>query len=57
LDKEIKGVSCEVTNCIYHDKTNNCNAGHIKVGNPRALHESETKCETFECCDEPCDCE
>gem|GEM_PF-55686 len=56
-DKEIKGISCEVQNCVYHSKADNCTAGHIKVGNPRALHESETKCETFECCDEPCDCE
>ncbi len=57
MDKEIKGISCEVKNCIYHDTHNNCNAGHIKVGNKTAQSESETKCETFECCDTIVDCE
>ncbi len=47
--KEIKGITCEAENCIYQDINGNCNAGHIKVGNPKALHQSETKCETFEC--------
>lgn len=51
---EIKGITCEVKNCIYQDKEGNCNAGHIKVGNPQAHHVSETKCETFECTDQSC---
>lgn len=51
---EIKGITCEVKNCIYQDKEGNCNAGHIKVGNPQAHHVSETKCETFECMDQCC---
>jgi hypothetical protein len=46
---EIKGITCEVENCIYQDINGNCNAGHIKVGNPNAQKRSETKCETFEC--------
>ena len=29
---EIKGISCEVKNCKYHDDSNNCHAGHIRVG-------------------------
>ena len=52
MKKEIKGITCEVKNCIYQDESGKCNAGHIRVGNPQAHHESETKCETFECCDE-----
>ena len=53
---EIKGISCEVKNCIYHDKSDRCNAGHIVVGNESATKTTETKCETFECCDN-CNCE
>ena len=49
---EIKGITCEVKNCVFQDPDGNCNAGHIKVGNPNALHESETKCETFTRCDD-----
>lgn len=52
MDKEIKGISCDVKNCIYHDKSNCCNAGHINVGSHTATKTNETKCETFECCDE-----
>lgn len=49
MEKEIKGIICDAKNCIYNDNHKNCFAGKIKVGNPQALHESETKCETFEC--------
>ena len=52
MDNEIKGISCEVKNCIFHDKSNNCVAGHINVGNPTATDVNETKCETFECSQE-----
>ena len=55
MDKEIKGISCEVKNCIHHDKANNCTAGHINVGTTSATSANETNCETFECCD-GCDC-
>lgn len=51
LDKEIKGISCDVKNCKYHDKANNCMAGHINVGNSSATSATDTKCETFECND------
>ena len=49
MDMEIKGISCDVKSCKYHDKANNCNAGHIKVGNSNATSSTDTKCETFEC--------
>ena len=29
---EIKGISCEVKNCKYHDGSDCCTAGHIQVG-------------------------
>lgn len=51
---EIKGISCEVKNCIHHDTENNCTAGHIKVGSTNAKSTMETKCETFKCCDSSC---
>lgn len=51
MNNEIKGISCEVKNCKYHDVTNACTAGHIKVGNTTAKKVSETACETFECCE------
>ncbi len=53
---EIKGISCEVKNCKYHDKSDNCMAGHIHVGCQTATNTRETACETFECCD-GCKCE
>lgn len=55
MDKEIKGISCEVKNCKYHDMSDRCTAGHIKVGDTSATSVSDTACETFECCDS-CSC-
>ena len=51
MDKEIKGISCDVKNGKDHDKANNCMAGHINVGNSSATSVTDTKCETFECND------
>lgn len=51
MSKEIKGISCEVKNCIYHDVTDCCNAGAIKVGCPSAKNVQDTVCETFKCCE------
>lgn len=50
MDKGIKGISCEVKNCRYHDQSDNCLAGHIRVGNQTATTKTDTACETFECC-------
>lgn len=55
MNKEIKGISCEVKNCKFHDESNNCHAGHIKVGDRMATSKTDTACETFECCDD-CEC-
>lgn len=54
MEKEIKGISCEVKNCIHHDMLNNCTAGEIKVGCQDATNASETKCQTFQCNDNCC---
>lgn len=48
---EIKGISCEVKNCVHHNQDNSCTAGHITVGSSMATTTMETKCETFQCCD------
>lgn len=53
--KEIKGISCEVKNCMYHDKSDCCTAGHITVGCSSATKNADTKCETFKCSDD-CKC-
>lgn len=55
MDKEIKGIKCEVKNCRFHDMSDCCHAGHITVGDRSATSTSDTECQTFECCD-GCDC-
>ncbi len=54
MENKINGISCEVQNCVHHDMSNNCTAGHIVVGNQTAKSVTETKCETFKCCDTDC---
>ena len=56
MKDEIKGISCEVKNCVYHDMSNACTAGHIKVGTTNAKSTQETNCQTFQC-DSSCKCE
>jgi len=45
--KCIKGIVCDVTNCVYHDKENRCMAEQILVGPTYASSSSETACVTF----------
>ena len=45
--KENHGVSCDVTNCVYHDKQQRCLAGEILVGPQYACTSSDTVCATF----------
>lgn len=47
MGKAIKGITCDVRNCVYHDSENCCMAGHIAVGPSYALSSSETVCATF----------
>lgn len=50
--KPIKGIKCDVKNCVYHDKGNCCTAGEIAVGPSYAVSSSETICATFKPKDE-----
>lgn len=44
----IKGITCDVHNCKYHEGFDKCTAGHIKVGPYGAEESRETLCATFE---------
>jgi hypothetical protein len=46
--KPIKGISCSVMNCAYHDGKTQCTAGKIAVGPSSAVSSSDTLCATFE---------
>lgn len=46
-EKHIKGISCDVKNCVYHDCDTYCTAGQIAVGPSFATSSSETVCATF----------
>ena len=43
----IKGVHCDVHNCVYHDGECYCNAGTISVGPSFATCSQDTVCATF----------
>ena len=45
--KHIKGIKCDVKNCVYHADKNNCYAGSIAVGPREANCSSNTNCVTF----------
>lgn len=45
--KHIKGVSCDVTSCAYHDGDNYCTAERISVGPGYATACADTVCATF----------
>lgn len=46
--KCIKGVSCDVKNCVHHDGDDKCTAGQITVGPSYATTGSDTVCATFQ---------
>ncbi len=51
--KSIKGIVCDVKNCVYHSTHNSCCAGTIAVGPKDADCSANTNCVTFkprECC-------
>ncbi|MCC8023576.1 MAG: DUF1540 domain-containing protein [Clostridiales bacterium] len=50
--KEIQGIKCEATECVYNEDKD-CVAGTIHVGHNYATNAEETACETFQC-DENC---
>lgn len=43
----IKGITCDVITCAYHEGDGKCCAGHIKVGPNQAHVDRETLCTTF----------
>lgn len=45
--KHIKGVICDVQNCVYHDGNSECYAGEICVGPHNAECSANTVCATF----------
>lgn len=45
--QHIRGIICDVKNCVYHDGDNFCTAQRITVGPSYATHSSDTACATF----------
>ncbi|MHC1696225.1 MAG: DUF1540 domain-containing protein [Eubacteriales bacterium] len=45
--KRIKGISCDVKSCMYHEGDNYCTAGKIAVGPTYATSCTDTVCATF----------
>lgn len=43
----IKGVSCDVKNCVHHDGESRCTAKEISVGPSYATTSHDTVCATF----------
>ena len=47
-EKVLKGICCEVKNCVHNNGNCCCTADSIKVKNRLAVLGEETMCETFE---------
>ncbi len=45
--EHIKGICCNVKNCIHHDCETHCTARQISVGPSNAVSSSDTACATF----------
>lgn len=45
--KHIKGITCDVRNCVYHSGESECYAGEICVGPKEARTSDNTVCATF----------
>lgn len=45
--EHIKGISCDVRNCVYHDCETYCTAKQITVGPSNAVSSADTACATF----------
>lgn len=45
--EHIKGIKCDVKNCVYHDCETYCTAGQISVGPCNATCSTDTVCATF----------
>ncbi len=45
--EHIKGICCDVKNCVHHDGEHACTAKEIIVGPSYATSSSDTACATF----------
>ena len=45
--QHIKGIACDVKNCVYHDGDHYCTADKIAVGPSYATSCTDTVCATF----------
>lgn len=45
--KKIKGIVCDVKNCVWHDGISHCTAGQIAIGPSYATSCTDTVCATF----------
>ena len=45
--EHIKGICCNVKNCVHHDGETYCTAGQIAVGPSYAATSADTVCSTF----------
>lgn len=45
--EHIKGICCNVKNCVHHDCDTYCTADQIAVGPSSATSSAETVCATF----------
>ena len=45
--RHIKGISCDVRNCVYHDGDSRCTAEKIAIGPSYATSCTDTVCATF----------
>ncbi len=45
--KHIKGIACDVKNCVHHNGENNCTAESIAVGPSFATSCTDTVCASF----------
>ena len=45
--KKLRGVSCDVKNCLFNDQTGHCTAEKIAVGPTYATSCTDTVCATF----------
>ncbi len=47
VPQHIRGIRCDVKNCLYHDGDNYCTANRINIGPSFASSCTDTVCATF----------
>ncbi len=46
-DKALSGISCTVTNCMYHGGRTDCEAASIEVTTCDPIQQCSVQCKTF----------